>query len=448
MAINFGSQVRTLQLKFYVEQLMPAIDRKKYTELWKIKDKNQKALEYCKEMENYYCTKFWNFVQNFQYKNYYVAAIYHNKDMQENEGSPFEVSSKKGHWHVMIWRGSWKAPKERFRVSTIVKKLGLAYAPDLDSSIWKKHGAEVITQGVPAFFTYLPHETDQAIKDGKAIYDHKEIAKNFSDVIANEIFEFYKKTKKKSSVDWDLLGEQAYQLGLALGDYDAWIDTQLNLKQEAQAVARKVHERYMQGLAVGVETKGHITRCSIILYGDGNSGKSYTTIKALEEMHLKTYSVRSGTGKYDGLSATDQAMLFDDIGVSQALSVFDNKAVVLHRRNSGDRPWVGTYAVVTTNADPEEALAHMLGVSADPVLRSPTDERLLDALKSRVYICRIEKGELFLEKAQHRGSQKDFDEHDKLFIKFKNAFDHQLKTYKKDCEPVSKLELFFEKYGK
>lgn len=445
--IHVGSQVRTLSLKFYVEQLMPAADRKKYTALLQLN--NRKANKICKEMESNYCKKFWLLVSNFKYKDYQVCAIYHNKDLTESEDSPFEVSSKKGHWHVLVWRDSWKKPKKRFRVGTIVRKLGLAYAPKMDSEIWRKHGAEVVEQSIANFFAYLTHETDQAILDGKTAYSRAEVAKNFDDAIANQMYSYYQKSKKKNSIDWDLLAEEAYQLGLNVGDYDKWVDTKLSIKQQAQVTTRKIHEKYMDGLELGIERIGALTRCSILLHGTGNIGKSYTTFEALKKMNLKVYSAREKSGKYDGLSAQDQALVFDDVGVSQALNVFDNRAVILHRRNSGDRPWLGNYAIVTTNAEPDEAISSMLGMGVSDVdLMTPTQRATFEALKSRLYICCIKNGELFLEKAQHRGDQLSFDLHDKLFIKFKKAFDAELKNYDKESKPVSKLEQLFCNFDK
>ena len=445
--IHLGSQVRTLSLKFYVEQLMPAVERKKYTELLKFANKSNKAKQLCEQIEAKYCYNFWNLITNFSYEDYQICGIYHNKDLKESKNSPFEISAKKGHWHVLIWRGDWRNPTKRFRVSTIIKKLGLAYAPALDSEIWKKHGAEVITQGIANFFTYLTHETEQAILDGKTAYARSEVAKNFSDFIADQMRAYYKKSIKKASLNWDLLGDEAYQLGLKLGDYDTWIDTKLTLSQQAQSVAKTVHSKYLKGLAEGVEQIGALTRCSILIYGDGNIGKTYNSFAALKDMNLKTYTVREKSGKYDGLSAQDQAMVFDDVGVSQALNVFDNRAVILHRRNSGDRPWVGKYAIVTTNATPDQAISSMLGYYVDdPAVMTQTQLSTFNALKSRLYICCIKNGELFLEKAQHRGDQKSFDAHDEMFVKFKLAFDKHLADYERTAKPVSKLEQFFQKY--
>lgn len=447
--LNVGSQPTTLALKFYVEQLMPAPDRLKYVKMWKIKDKNSTAAAICKFMEHDYCDKFRKVLENFSYGDYFVAGIYHDKDMIEDDGSPFKVSSKKGHWHVIIWRDSWKSPKKRFRVATVTKKLGLDYAPELDTSLWKNHGAEVIAQGIPSYFAYLPHETDQAIKDGKHQYGFDEIVTNFSDEMGHEIMAYYQKSKKKSSIDWDLLAESAYRLGLSVGDYDSWVDSKLDVKQQAQSVARKVHDKYEKGLAEGIEKIGYIRRCSILICGEGNEGKSYTTAKALQDLGLKTYQAREGTGKYDGLSATDQAMTFDDVGVSQPLSVFDNRAVVLHRRNSGDRPWLGSYAIAITNSDSDTALMGMLGYRVqDPLLLNSSQRSTLEALRSRLYICHIENGELYVDQGQHRGSQEDHDEHDMMMIRFIEAFDNRLKEYKKDKPPVSKLEMFFKEYGR
>lgn len=436
--IHFGSQVRTLQLKFYVEQLMPATDRKLYTDSFKIKDKDANARKICTNLEAKYCTKLRATIENFSYQDYKIAGIYHDKDTFEAKNSPFVPALKKGHWHVIIWRDGWKSPKKRFRVGTIVKMLGLAYAPKLDDSIWKQHGAEVLKHGVASFFAYLFHETDKAIEDGKYRYSHDEVAKNFSDNTAKSILAYYQKTKKKTDLDWDILDSEAIERGLEVKDYDDWIKSKLSVSQRSQAPARIIHADYQDALRQGVTRLGKITRCSILIYGKGNAGKTYTTAKTLEALGLSTYDAPSGSGKYDGLLATHDAITFNDVGVTEARNVFDNRAVVLHRRNSGDRPWVGNYAIVTTNNDPNSEIRKMAGItrsyygdSDEDRIAFDEDARKIEAIKQRLYICYIDtqKHKLVLESAQTRGSREDWQEHDKLFNAFLEEFNRQLQSY-------------------
>lgn len=449
-ALTFDSQPRTLTLKFYVEQLMDANARRQYTALWKIKDKDQNAAAICKQMENHYCKLFWDKLANFKYQDYKIVGIYHNLDSTEDKGSPFVPSIEKGHWHVVIWRDNWQAPKKRFRVRTIIDLLGLNYAPELDADIWKKHGAEVVESTIASAVVYLPHETETAIMDGKHQYSRHLLAKNFSDAELDTIFAYYQKIRTKTTTDWDVLDAQAIQRGLNVEDFDSWFKTKLSATQRSQATARVIRKDYEDALHKGVSRIGDITRCSVLIYGTGNMGKTFTTAKTLKALGLRTYEATKGTGKYDGLSALDEAMTFDDVTVSDAKNVFDNRAVVLHRRNSGDRPWIGKYAIVTTNDDPFQAICGMAGilVSKNATYEDLTESERAhyDAIEERLYICHIdeETNKLVVDKPQSRGDQASFNAHDDLFEIFKNEFDKQLSGYHHDSA-VSRFDSIFNK---
>lgn len=450
--INFDSQVRTLSLKFYVEQLMPAKDRQYYETLLAncSQQKYPKLIEKAKKMEQFYCKKFFDLVNNFSYKDFCVAAIYHDKDTTEKKGSPFLPSAKKGHWHLLIWRKNWRAPKARFRVKTIINQLGLNYAPQLDSQLWLKHGAEVIQSSVANYMAYLPHETETAIAQGKHQYSRKEIAKNFSDDELEKIFKYYEKMRKKTTIDWDELDRQAIQRGLQVKDFDNWIRSKLNVSQRASSNYTVVHKDYEFALSQGVKEMGNITRCSILISGAGNLGKTYTTSKTLKAMGLSVCEAADGSGKYDTLKATDQALVFNDTGVSDAKKVFDNCAVVLHRRNSDDRPWTGKYAIVTTNYSPFDAVHQMIkqtGYATRYEELNDADKTSFDAVAQRLYFCHIDPETKLLvrDKSQERGSQDSYDKHDDMFVAFQNEFNIQLQTYEYK-KPISKLDVDNEKH--
>lgn len=441
MAINVESQVRTLALKFYIEQLMPAQERQKYTQLLAIRDdknanvyQQQNAMMTAKEIERIYYKKFFDLIENFKYKDYKIVAIYHDKDYTETKGSPFVPSIKKGHWHVVIWRDNFKVQKKRFRIKTIIKMLGLCYAPQLDTELWKKKGAEVVKSSISNYVTYFLHETQDAIDAGKHQYNKEEIAKNFSNEELEEIFKYYEKTRKKSSIDWDELDREAVSRGHNILDFDNWIKTKLSVVQRASSTFKVVRKDYEEALNEGITRKGDVLRCSILIYGRGNLGKTYNTLKAFKALGLRYYDAGTGSGKFDNLTALHQAMTFNDVGVKNAKNVFDNRAVLLHRRFSGDRPWLGKYAVLTCNDDPFEEICAMAGITIggrdyDSFTKSEKDN--YDAISQRLYICRINPmtKELVCEKKQERGGDSDKYAHNKLFDTFKTMFEMSLANY-------------------
>lgn len=434
-SLNFWSEPRTVQLKFYVEQLMDPAKRAYYTGLLSSIDAGKStALEEAsaKQLENETCRQFWDLISTFNYLDFRIAGIYHNQDLKEDKGSSFVPSIKKGHWHVMAWKSDFKNPTKRFRLSTLVKKLGLQYS-FADETLWKEDGAEQLKYGVPNFFMYLTHESADAIRKAKHVYDRALIAKNFSDEEAKKIRLAYKRSVVKTALDWDYLAGEAYNLGKKVGNFSRWADLHFNVGQQANRNFKVIREKYNEGLNLGITTLTDCPRCSIVISGAPNLGKTYTSRLALKKMGLATVTVASGTGKYDRVQPETDALIFDDIGVSDARNVFDNVGVVLHRRNSDDRPFKGKYVIVTTNETHSVwtrktaiGVQNLEGKSLEEV---ESLQNIIQAVESRVYFAHISDGKLVLDKRQERGSQKDFAVHDKMFLEFKKAFDTERAGY-------------------
>lgn len=425
VAVTFGSEPRTLALKFYPEQLL---DEKSRIQFMKCDDVtrqrwiDQLTREFIKQ------------IKNFKYLDFQIAGILHDSDKVKAADDPFTISIEKAHWHLIIRRLS----KKRFRVNRIIQLLGLHYVKDDnfdDTTMWNAGGAEII-RDFASYFLYLTHETNQAITDGKHKYDRSEVISNFGDETRNTLWQAGLRHQKKSNIDWDEINDLAYNFGLNLKDFDPWVNANLTVSEQANKNFRVVSKSYQRGLSEGVAKVGHITRCSILIHSEGNLGKSYTSLEALKALHLNVYRASKGSGKYDNLSTSTDAMIFDDVAVSDARNVFDNLAVTLHRRNSSDRAWLGSYAVVTTNDDPETFCRKMAGVNStdelfdvnDPYTRSKIDA--INAIKQRLYICTIKNNKLIVESATTRGSRADQAEHDKLFKKFAEKFNAILKNYK------------------
>lgn len=425
VAVTFGSEPRTLALKFYPEQLL---DEKSRIQFMKCDDvTRQRWIDQLTKV-------FLQQIKQFRYLDFQVAVILHDSDKVKAADDPFAISIEKAHFHLIIRRLS----KKRFRVNRIIQLLGLHYIKDDnfdDTIMWNNGGAEII-RDFASYFLYLSHETNQAITDGKHKYNRSEVISNFGDETRNALWQAGLRHQKKSNIDWDEINDIAYNMGLNLKDFDPWRKANLTVADQANKNFRVISKSYQQGLSEGVAKIGHITRCSILIHGEGNLGKSYTSLEALKALHLNVYRASKGSGKYDNLSTSTDAMIFDDVAVSDARNVFDNMAVTLHRRNSNDRAWLGSYAVVTTNDDAETFCRKMAGVSStdelldvnDPYTKSKIDA--INAIKQRLYICTVKNNKLIVESATTRGSRSDAKEHDKLFKKFAEKFNEIIKDYK------------------
>ena len=473
-ALTLQSRPRALTLKFYVEQLMPLDERVHFCELIARDNrinalKNDQMKSYFESVENKLENGFithdeaselliakvhyWQtlspdtqaivdkykklLVKHIKTINnqWNVAAIWHDKDPVSSDDDVFLTSIKKPHCHLLIFLENGK----KFRLSQVLDLLGINFDPVVDKTLMDCGGiASCVDKS--AFFMYLTHETDQAIFDGKFIYDRKEIINNMSDELQDSLRAGYKRAVPKSKLkpsDWDKLYEEAYQIGKSIIktriDYDDWERAHLNTVQSVQGPARKLKEAYYKGVSDTITEKVKLVRLSVIIYGCANQGKSYSAKKALINMGKKIHIATIGSGKYDDLRPDTDAILFDDVAVSDARNVFDNGPKVLRRRHSNDRPWLGDYAIVTTNLDWQHEIIAMMGkryaYERDDL--TSEDKTVFDAIASRLYICYINEanGELEIEHKQTRGGDESKKEHNKKMEEFKKAFDNVSMPY-------------------
>lgn len=448
--LNYKSQVTTLALKFYSEQLMVGDERQKYSDLRaKLDTIPETVATYstCKHaiivMEATANQRLVEKIKQVDRGRWSIYAVYHNRDTKRSPDDLYEISTKKGHWHFYIWRNgedSGRRSRPRFRIGSVLKHFGIYFEGKADQKLWDNRGAELIRADVCASIAYALHETRQAIADGKAPYKISEIVTNQPRESIDAYLQKYRKiSAKKKNIDWEMLYSECFQLGLKCGDVSRYLESTLSVSNLATREAQLCRKKYEEGLAIGVGRIPSITRCSILIHGAGDLGKSYTTRKTLRDLVPEVYIASKGSGKYDGLRPTTGAMIFDDIFPSDARNVFDNSAVVLHRRNSGDRPWLGTYAVATTNSSPESWFASSIGAHRYVETRKeveeklyPSERRAMTALASRMYVCTIvpyaSMGQfvLKLEYKQTRGTMESKAEHDAMFEKFKKIFDDYL----------------------
>ena len=450
--LNYKSQVTTLALKFYSEQLMVGDERQKYSDLRAKLDtipETVAAYSTCKHailvMETTANQRLTEKIKKVDRGRWSVYAVYHNRDTKRSPDDLYEISTKKGHWHLYIWRNgedSGRRSRPRFRIGSVLSHFGIYFEGKADQKLWDNRGAELMRADVCASIAYALHETRQAIADGKAPYKISEIVTNQPKEAIEDYLQKYRKiSAKKKNIDWEMLYASCYKLGLECGDVSRYLESTLSVSNLATREATLCRKKYEEGLAIGVGRIPSITRCSILIHGAGDLGKSYTTRKTLRDLVPEVYIASKGSGKYDGLRPTTGAMIFDDIFPSDARNVFDNSAVILHRRNSGDRPWLGTYAVATTNSVPLSWFASSVGAHKYIETQSEYDElyksekQAVSALMSRMYVCTItpdcSKGQfvLKLERKQTRGTAQAQAEHDEMFDKFKKIFDNYLFDY-------------------
>lgn len=467
--VNYGSRVKSLALKFYPEQVLNADNRQLLQGLVKARKdfemQRQQIIkagmdtleqqEKARQLEHYWQQEINKLVDDAikhvkgvitSYASDFIAlGVVHDKDL--NTDSFYDDKLKKLHFHIIFVRKDHK----RFRVASIFNDLGIVKNLN-DDRLFSEAGAETIGS-LADYSMYLTHETEQAMRDGKYRYSVDDIFKNVSDADLNALRSMYNspQLKDKLSVrDWDVATKKAYELGLGCGDFDAWSNQNFHATQQANRVFSVVHNEYERGLVQGIQ-KVNIPRVSIVISGVRNVGKSYAVKYAFNKMKINNVlTCPAGSGKYDAVTPATQALVFDDVLPSQALNVMDDGGVVLHRRNSGDRPWLGNFVVSTTNYSFDRFSEKCLGIrrkyqensygsgeNADYTgFISLDDQDRRDALESRIYAYTVvvdDRGvHLKCEHKCERGSRAVLEQKNKLVAEFVEYVEESMNAYYRD----------------
>lgn len=430
--LTIHSRTLTLALKFYPEQLMNTQARQSITNpktgridysLWTDGNLLDQAKAYLNERIKSFSTYFNSFKspQDKSKRHWEVEAICHDRDEIANPDDMFAPAIVKPHFHVIIR----DANNKRFFVETVLKALGLHYQKE-DSELFYEHGCTTVAD-FNAYSVYLTHETEQAKKDGKELYDLSEVMTNMSLDELKDIRAGYSRLQSKSKLsdhDWNELADYVAKLGDKMGDFDAWSKSVLTFAQRTGRKFKALQDEFNKHLTDAVDDSPDLTRCCILISGNANDGKSWTTTHALQNLGEKIYPARSSSGKYDGLQSTATAMTFDDRMITDALNVTDNRAVVLHGRGTGgDKAWLGRYVVVTTNLPIGDFFNNQVRFNSQ-----------IDAIKSRFYTCILVydyygHGHLEVVDTCTRGTAKDIQARNDLFTRFADEFNKLIANY-------------------
>ncbi len=351
-----------------------------------------------------------------------ILVIKHDKDTYAEDF--WDIAEEKHHYHLIarVMDGKGNTSKNGIKLRTLMHKIDVTYRKGKDEELLKFHGAESV-MNLANYCMYLTHETDQAIKDGKHIYNIEEIYSNLSVDEIRQLREGYvrlsdnHKTSYSEMVDID---EQAKKLGYELGDFDEWYHS-LDLKIRANTKMRQAKESYYYGVRKRIQENDYVTRLCIFIQGEPNSGKTFSSREALKRMGYERILTvgGGGTGKFDNLRVTTQAIIVDDDKLPYALNMTDNKIVQAYRRGSNNPYWSGQLLVVTSNKTFLEWLV-------DCGIDNPEH---ITAMESRFYICSLENNNLKVSSVSKRGDGKAQEERLRLYKTFRDLFDEVIKDY-------------------
>jgi len=360
-----------------------------------------------------------------------VTAIGHDRDNFYEDFWEASIIKKHFHFVCFLRRVEPSGRIKRVYVKKILNDLGIEYRPDLDKDLWEHHGVET-AHDVSASIVYLMHETEQAILDGKAQYDIEEIVTNLDRNDLDEIIAQYRPPShirqksiisKKELAEYD---EVAYNYGFALHDWDEWFDTLPFAVRDSSSI-RTIQQRYERGLCNRINlSSSQMVRLCIFIQGGHNQGKTYAAEQAMISLKKRILPItEAGSGSLDKLKATTDALIVDDAKIPNILNMSDNKICQAYRRNANNPYWCGKYLIITSNNTFNEYINTCGRFSLENQ----------EALKSRFFICHIEKDEagnktIYCDSQSERGTEEVEKERCEMYIEFAKEFNKIINTYK------------------
>ena len=275
-----------------------------------------------------------------------IMAIKHDRDIVTD--GIWLSSTVKPHWHIILRLVPTKA---RIRVLQLMHDLGIYFRPGTDDELWINHGVETVGN-FAGYALYLTHETEDAIREGKELYDRADVVSNLSMDEQDQIRAGYIKVSEKRKATLDelvALDKEAYDIGFALRDFRSWYNSQ-PFTVRADGKMKVIRESYNSGVQDRIERHEPVDRLCVYIQGDANKGKTFAAVRALMDMGLSVLTANGGgTGKFDGLRADHDAIVFDDCKCPNLLNMADGYICIAYRRQSNNPPWTGKYLIVTSN---------------------------------------------------------------------------------------------------
>lgn len=358
-------------------------------------------------------------------KKYQVIAIRHDRDY--NKDDIWLPSIEKPHYHIIMRVTDGKG----VHLSTFLKMLNIVFRPGIDDQLWINHGIETIKK-FKRMALYLTHDTEEAQLEGKAQYELEELVSNHTIEEIKKIREGYIRVadagNKVSMEEMAELDEQAQQIGYELKDFNTWYSS-LPFSIRSNTKMKTIKESYQLGIKKKVDEKAELNRLCIFIKGKANVGKTYSAIQALSGKSILRVG-GGGTGKYDNLTVTTDAIIIDDDTTPNLLNMTDNYVCQAYKRNSNNPYWAGKYFIITSNLEFPEYL-ETCGVNV---------EKHGEAVKSRFYVCHIEnmsgKNCLICDGVSKRGDREAQLERKEMFKKFRDAYNNVLAAYVPESQEV------------
>ncbi len=348
-------------------------------------------------------------------ERYQVFAICHCRDT--NKDDIWDPSVEKPHVH--IWARVKKGNSQKVR--TWLNLFHVKYRKGLDDSLFANHGVEGIDKDLCNCAMYATHDTDKAIKDGKAHYELEEVIMNMSmDEFKNIRAGYISGLSGSGKVDLKTrteLSSVAFKMGYELKGWTAFYSILSEAQKECSAGMKVWKEEYKLGTTARYTENKYVNRLSIYIQGKAGIGKSYYS-----DSLPGVLAVDGGdTGKFDDLTEAHRGISISDYHTKNLLNLADNKMCHVYRRNKDNPLFCGDLFVVTGNDSFEDWVIQCNGG------HKPNN---YDAYESRFYICHVDaEGKLICDHPSKRGTEAEQQDRLNRFLEFKKGFEASLKKF-------------------
>lgn len=369
-------------------------------------------------------------VENLDKTKYHAVGIEHDRCL--NNDGVWAPSTEKPHIHIDI-RGANR--DVRFRVKSMLEALHIRFRPGIDDILLENRAIETIGDFGDAVL-YLTHETKQAILDAKTLYDASELFMNLTPDEYKEVREGYvrlNENRKLQQSELVALDKEAFDLGYELKDFDEWYDN-LPFVVRKNASMRVIRESYGRGVDKRIAENSEVLRLCIFIEGGKNLGKSYAALAALAGKKILVVQ-GGGSGKFDKLTPSTDAIVVNDDVVPYLLTMTDNFVCRAYRRNRDNPVWSGQYFIVTSNLAfvewCESCGLRMREYDYHGNWRYTEHAR---AIMSRFFICRIKTdangvSRLALTTASSRGTANEQIARTDMFVDFQRQYNATIAQY-------------------
>lgn len=366
----------------------------------------------------------------------FVLVICHDRDEQTD--GVWKVSKEKKHYHILV---KYRDRKKKVRVNEILEMLHIKFREGLDDTLLENRGIESIGSFV-GYAMYLTHETDDAIRDNKEIYDISEIISNLTEQEIKHIRAGYlsieQASEKVTPAKMAELDEKAFELGRNLGNFTSWYNAQ-PFSVRSNCKMRTVKESYDRGVQARLEEGREVNRLCIYIQGAPNTGKTYAVKQSLRDKCILEVS-GGGTGKFDRLRPDHEVILIDDDICPNLLNMSDNYICHAYRRQSGNPVWAGDYFIVTSNLTFDQWLDEC-------GIKSKVHK---EAVATRFFICILEEekgiNRLALVQPSTRGAVDRQCERANKFVEFQKLFNAVIEKYNPKIAGVNYDAIIDKKY--